>query len=134
VHGLSAPRLVLAALVVLACLAAPGVAMASPPPPNSVVPFGTTPVGANAVSNANAPVVGLAATADGAGYWLVAADGGIFSYGDAHFYGSTGGLHLNAPIVGMAATPDGGGYWLVAGDGGIFNYGFARFLGPLGGG
>ena len=71
-----------------------------------MVPFGTTAVGANAVAGANAPVVGLAATPDGGGYWLVASDGGIFSYGDAHFYGSTGSLHLNAPIVGMAATPE----------------------------
>ena len=38
------------------------------------------------------------------GYWLVASDGGIFSFGDAGFYGSMGGKHLNAPIVGMAAT------------------------------
>ena len=38
----------------------------------------------------------------------MASDGGIFSYGDAPFYGSTGGvLILNQPIVGMAATPDG---------------------------
>ncbi len=43
----------------------------------------------------------------GGGYWLVAADGGIFSFGDAQFYGSTGAIHLNQPIVGMAATPDG---------------------------
>jgi hypothetical protein len=27
--------------------------------------------------------------------------GGIFSYGDARFYGSTGGIVLSAPIVGM---------------------------------
>ena len=38
----------------------------------------------------NQPIVGMAATPDGGGYWLVASDGGIFSYGDAHFYGSTG--------------------------------------------
>ena len=62
-----------------------------------------------------------------AGYWLVASDGGIFSYGDAQFYGSTGSIHLNKPIVGMAATPDGKGYYLVASDGGIFNYGDATF-------
>ena len=37
------------------------------------------------------------------GYWEVAADGGIFSFG-APFYGSTGSLHLNAPIVGMEAN------------------------------
>jgi len=58
------------------------------------------------------------ATPDGGGYWLVAADGGIFAYGDALFHGSAGASPLNKPIVGMAATPDGGGYWLVAADGG----------------
>jgi N-acetylmuramoyl-L-alanine amidase len=96
------------------------------------VPFGTTPVGSNAVSNPNAPIVGMAATHDGSGYWLVGSDGGIFSYGNARFFGSTGALRLNAPIVGIAATPSGGGYWLVARDGGIFNYGDAGFFGSAG--
>jgi hypothetical protein len=74
----------------------------------------------------------MAATPDGQGYWLVAGDGGVFSYGDAKFYGSTGGIHLNQPIVGMAATADGLGYWLVAADGGIFTYGDAKFFGSAG--
>ena len=65
-------------------------------------------------------------------YWLVASDGGIFSFGGAPFYGSTGALALNRPIVGMAATPDGAGYWLVASDGGIFSYGDAGFQGSTG--
>jgi hypothetical protein len=64
---------------------------------------------------------------------LVAADGGIFSYGDATFDGSMGGKPLNRPIVGMSTTPDGRGYWLVAADGGIFSYGDAAFLGSMGG-
>ncbi len=80
----------------------------------------------------NQPIVGMAITPDGGGYWLVASDGGIFAYGDATFYGSTGALTLNQPIVGMAATPDGGGYWLVASDGGIFSYGDAAFYGSTG--
>jgi len=75
----------------------------------------------------------MAATPDGGGYWLVASDGGIFSYGDAAFAGSAGSLRLNAPIVGLAATPDGGGYWLAARDGGIFSYGDAPYFGSLGG-
>ncbi|HWE69219.1 MAG TPA: S53 family peptidase [Acidimicrobiales bacterium] len=66
------------------------------------------------------------------GYWLVASDGGIFSFGHAGFYGSTGALTLNRPIVGMARTPDGGGYWLVASDGGIFSFGDAGFHGSTG--
>jgi hypothetical protein len=65
------------------------------------------------------PVTGMAATPDGGGYWEVAADGGIFSFGDARFFGSfTGGVPAGGPaymrFVGMARTADGGGYWLVA--------------------
>jgi hypothetical protein len=62
----------------------------------------------------------------------VAADGGIFDYGNAGFFGSAGSLRLNKPVVGMAASPDSGGYWLVASDGGIFNYGDAHFYGSTG--
>ncbi len=66
------------------------------------------------------------------GYWLTGGDGGVFSYGNAPFEGSAGGLTLNAPIVGMASTPDAGGYWLVASDGGVFSYGDAQFWGSAG--
>jgi hypothetical protein len=81
----------------------------------------------------NSPIVGVAATPDGGGYWLVASDGGVFSYGDAHFHGSAGGVRLNKPVVGVATTPDGGGYWLVASDGGVLTYGDAHFYGSAGG-
>ena len=67
------------------------------------------------------------------GYWFVATDGGIFAYGDAPFYGSTGNIKLNRPVYGMAATPGGGGYWMVADDGGIFAFGDAKFFGSTGG-
>ena len=82
--------------------------------------------------NLNGSIVGMAPTPDGAGYWMVGSDGGVFSSGDAGFYGSTGNLHLNKPVVGMAATPDGKGYWFVASDGGIFAYGDAGFYGSTG--
>jgi Bacterial Ig-like domain (group 1) len=94
-----------------------------------------TPAASVATSGAgplNKPIMGMAATPDGKGYWLVASDGGIFSYGDATFYGSTGAIHLNQPVVGMAASLDGKGYWLAASDGGIFNYGDATFDGSAG--
>ena len=80
----------------------------------------------------NAPVVGVSALPSGNGYWLLASDGGVFTYSDAQFYGSTGAMRLNAPVVGMAATPSGHGYWLVAADGGIFTYGGAQFYGSAG--
>ncbi|HWD52592.1 MAG TPA: hypothetical protein VG412_09340, partial [Acidimicrobiales bacterium] len=67
------------------------------------------------------------------GALLAAADGGVFSFCGAPFYGSMGGMHLNQPIVGIAATPDGKGYWLVASDGGVFAFGDAGFFGSMGG-
>ena len=80
----------------------------------------------------NRPIVGMASTPDGRGYWNVASDGGIFTFGDARFYGSTGNIALNRPILGMAATPSGRGYWLVASDGGVFSFGDAQFYGSTG--
>jgi hypothetical protein len=80
----------------------------------------------------NGEPVGMAATADGQGYWEVYSDGGVFAFGNAGFYGSTGGVRLNQPIVGMAATADGKGYWLVARDGGVFAFGDAVFAGSTG--
>ena len=70
--------------------------------------------------------------APGSGYWQVAADGGVFNYGNASFFGSTGSLKLNKPVVGIAQTQDQGGYWLVASDGGVFSYGDAAFHGSAG--
>ena len=69
----------------------------------------------------------------GDGYRFVASDGGVFDFGSAGFWGSTGSIQLNAPMVGMADTPSTRGYWLVASDGGIFNYGDAGFFGSMGG-
>lgn len=98
--------------------------------PHSGAPwFGSPATSSIALSK---PVVGMATTLDGQGYWLVASDGGIFSFGDAQFYGSTGSIHLNQPIVGMARTADGRGYWLVASDGGVFSFGDALFYGSTG--
>jgi hypothetical protein len=82
---------------------------------------------------AEQPVVAMATTPSGLGYWLAAADGGVFTCGDAGFYGSEGGKPLAQPIVAMAATPSGKGYWLVAADGGVFSFGDAAFYGSEGG-
>jgi hypothetical protein len=64
------------------------------------------------------------------GYWLVAADGGIFTF-NVPFYGSMGGHALNQPVVGMTPQPDGAGYRIVAGDGGVFDFGDAAYYGSL---
>ena len=78
------------------------------------------------------PVVGMAITPDGGGYWLVGADGGVFTFGDAAFYGSMVGKPLNAPIVGWRRPPTGR---LLARGGGrrVFTFGDATFHGSMGG-
>jgi hypothetical protein len=50
----------------------------------------------------NRPIVGMAATPSGNGYWLVASDGGVFTFGDAPFLGSTGAMALTSPVAGIS--------------------------------
>lgn len=78
------------------------------------VPFGSAGnFGSLAGMHLAAPVVGMAATPTGRGYWLVAADGGVFAFGTAEFYGSMATQTLEDPVVAMAATVQGSGYWLL---------------------
>jgi hypothetical protein len=53
---------------------------------------------------------------------LVAADGGIFTFGNARFFGSGAGAGLRLPVVSMARTPSGDGYWLAAADGTVLAF------------
>ena len=74
----------------------------------------------------NAPVTSMTAAAGG-GYWLVAADGGVYSFGSATFQGSVGGAQLSQPFVSLVpASPTDGYREITAGDG-MFN-----FSAPLG--
>ena len=68
----------------------------------------------------------------GQGYWLVASDGGIFSFGDAKFHGSTGTDLSTSRLSAWPSIPTASGYWLVASDGGIFSFGDAKFYGSTG--
>src|SRR5690348_8585612 len=68
-----------------------------------VVAFGGAPQLGSLTVALRDPIVAMASSPDGRGYWLTASDGGIFTFGDARFYGSTGALHLNRPIVAMAS-------------------------------
>jgi hypothetical protein len=47
------------------------------------------------------PIIGMRSLPTGDGYWLVASDGGIFSFGQANFHGTTANSLLSAPIVGI---------------------------------
>jgi hypothetical protein len=99
----------------------------------TVTAFGAVPLGDLSGRRLTADVVGMAAAPAGDGYWLLGGDGGVFSFGSARFFGSTGAMKLNQPVVAMAATPSGRGYWLVARDGGVFSFGVAGFFGSTGG-
>ncbi len=67
--------------------------------------FGSVPGSLAPGQHLVAPIVGIAVTHSGKGYWFVGADGGVFNYGDAPFLGSIytaiGNHPLNGPIVGI---------------------------------
>ena len=73
-----------------------------------------------------APVVGLAATPTGRGYWRVGADEGVLTADDATVYGSTARKRQQQTVA-IEATTNG----LVASDGGIFSFN-APFYGSTG--
>ncbi len=93
--------------------------------------FGFSPAIAPAAKLA-APIVETVADPHG-GYWEVGADGGVFSYGGAKFYGSLPGDKIKSRnIVGMCATPTGNGYWLLSSTGNVYPFGQAPKLGHAG--
>ncbi|MDA8025275.1 MAG: hypothetical protein M0T78_01865 [Actinomycetota bacterium] len=47
-------------------------------------------------------MITITPTPEGKDYWLVGADGGVFSFGDAPFDGSLGATKLNQPAEGIA--------------------------------
>jgi hypothetical protein len=99
---------------------------------NGVIPFGDAAFHGSPSNALSSLVTAMAPTRDGNGYWLAGADGGVFSFGDAPFWGSLGALRISGPIVGIAPTPDDGGYWLAGVDGGVFSFGDAAFYGSMG--
>jgi hypothetical protein len=58
-------------------------------------------------------IVAAAATPDGHGYYLAAANGAVFAPGDAVLYGAASSVSLTSPVVTTAVTPDGSGYILI---------------------
>lgn len=95
--------------------------------------FDVTDANGNALAEVlNGPIIDSVATPTGGGYWMVGSDGGVFTFGDAAFFGSMGGQPLNSPVNGLVPDPDNVGYWLVAGDGGVFAF-EADFRGSMGG-
>ncbi len=99
----------------------------------SVPGLGLHPAGSGLPDSLNAPIVGMVPSSDGGGYFMVAADGGVFAFGDAHFAGSCPGI---GGCMGAAVTvmPDasGNGYWLVTQTGEVYTFGDATYYGAPG--
>ncbi len=76
----------------------------------------------------SSPVVGIAGTSDGLGYWIVQRDGAVDAFGDATRLGYA---HPAAPVVGIAPTSSDRGYWLVDAAGTVYAFGDARNDGSL---
>jgi hypothetical protein len=105
----------------------PGGGIYTARPDGTVDAFGAPFFGSMSGHPLNGPIVGICATASGQGYWLVGADGGIFAFGDAGFFGPSQacltawnlGQGRGIPIIGIArgATP-GVAYNIVGDNGG----------------
>jgi hypothetical protein len=80
--------------------------------------------GPAAARASTAPTVAIAASPDGKGYWLLARDGGVFSFG-VPFHGSVPERQSYAQAVELRATASGAGYYVAGGDGAVFAFGDA---------
>lgn len=85
-------------------------------------------------------VVSMASTANGGGYWLLLADGSVYAFGDAKWYGDLRGSAWRggptppgAPAVGIVASPTGHGYLIASADGSVYAFGGAPYHGSRGG-
>src|SRR5258708_4510357 len=119
-----------AAVIAVAVFAAGAVAAGNPVGATTTVRLSSVSVESTMTALA-APILGLATTPTGKGYWRVAADGGVLTAGDAAFYGSAAGM-AHDTIVAIAATRTGHGYWLTDRRGSRFPFRdppFPRYIG-----
>ncbi len=63
------------------------------------------------------------------GYWLTAADGGVFAFGGVDFHGAATGSA--STVVGIAATKSGSGYWVLTDQGRVSEFGDASHYGEM---
>jgi CHAP domain len=78
--------------------------------------------GSMAGKKMNAPVVGIAVTPTGKGYWLLGEDGGVFCFGDAQYKGPYShflrewhiGLGTQSPLIGIRRGQTNADYTIVS--------------------
>lgn len=96
--------------------------------------LGFAPAGTSgSVPKLTAPIVGMVPSSDGGGYFMVAADGGVFAFGDAHFAGSCPGIGgCKGSAVAVMTDASGNGYWLATSTGNVYTFGDAPYYGAPG--
>jgi hypothetical protein len=99
----------------------------------SIPGLGLHPAGSGLPNSLNAPIVGMVPSHDQGGYFMVASDGGVFAFGDAHFAGSCPGIGgCSGAAVAVMPDASGSGYWLVTATGSVYTFGDAPYMGAPG--
>jgi hypothetical protein len=83
--------------------------------------------GSAAARHAQTPIVGMAATADGRGYWMVSSSGRAYAFGDAT---KVRGVTPSRSVAGIVAAPR-GGYWLFSTSGNVYRSAGAGWFGSV---
>jgi Bacterial Ig-like domain (group 3) len=95
--------------------------------------LGLHPAGSGLPNSLAAPIVGIVPSHDGGGYFMVASDGGVFAFGDAHFAGSCPGIGgCSGSAVDVMPDASGNGYWIVTSSGNVYGFGDAAYYGSPG--
>ena len=99
----------------------------------SIPGLGLHPAGSGLPHSLNDPIVGMVPSTDDGGYFMVASDGGVFAFGDAHFAGSCPGIGgCRGSAVAVMPDHSGNGYWVATSTGQIYAFGDAPYLGSPG--
>lgn len=87
------------------------------------------PTGDATTTAASGPIVGITGVPNGAGYYLVSANGEVYAFGDALSYGNMS-VSPGQTVAAIATTPNGLGYYAVTRQGAIAAFGDAQLYGP----
>jgi len=99
----------------------------------SIPGIGLHPAGSGSPDSLAAPIAGMVPSHDGGGYFMVASDGGVFAFGDAHFAGSCPGIGgCSGSAVDVMPDASGNGYWIVTNTGNVYAFGDAAYYGGPG--